>query len=162
MTPAEPTPVKVLFIDDDLGVLQSLSLLLQGEQFELLTAASGEEGLEILRNTEGIGVIISDRIMPAMNGGELLSKAWELSPDSLRIMVTGHRGIDVEHEALHKGGAYRIIAKPWKDDELIQTLRDAVTIYLLIRENRRMTAHVSQVTSEKTDRHRQKALSAAA
>jgi DNA-binding NtrC family response regulator len=154
MLPSEHEPVKILFVDDEKGILLSILHLLQKENFEVITAESGEKGLEIIRNTEGIGVIISDQIMPAMNGIEFLRKAWELAPDSLRIMLTCHSGFDVEHEALYKGGAYRFISKPWKNDELIQALRDAVAIYSLIRENRRLTSLLHSMTSEKTDQHR--------
>jgi DNA-binding NtrC family response regulator len=162
MTSASQQPVKILFVDDEKGILLSLSHLLRNENFEVITAASGEEGLEIISNTEGIGVIISDQIMPSMNGVEFLSKAWKLAPDSIRIMLTGHSGPDVEHEALYKGGAYRFISKPWKNDELIQTLRDAVTIYNLIRENRRLTSLLHCMTSDKTDQHRENTFSTAA
>ena len=162
MSPAEQQPIKILFVDDEKGILQSLSHLLRHEDFEVLTAASGEEGLEIIRNNEGIGVVISDQIMPGMNGVEFLGKAWDLAPDSLRIMLTGHGDLAVEHEALYKAGVFRYIAKPWKNDELVQTLRDAVTIYTLIQENRRLTSLLHSMTSEKTDQHRQKTFSAAA
>jgi DNA-binding NtrC family response regulator len=154
MVPSEHEPVKILFVDDEKGILLSISHLLQKENFEVITAESGEDGLDIIRNTEGIGVIISDQIMPAMNGVEFLRKAWELAPDALRIMLTCHSGCDVEHEALYKGGAYRFISKPWKNDELVQALRDAVAIYSLIRENRRLTSLLHSMTSEKTDQHR--------
>ena len=162
MASAEQLPAKILFVDDEKGILLSLSHLLRNENFEVLTAASGEEALEIIKNTEGIGVIISDQIMPAMNGIEFLSKAWQLAPDSLRIMLTGHSGLDVEHKALYKAGAYRFISKPWKNDELIQTLRDAVTIYTLVRENRRLSSLLHRMTSEKTDQNREKTFSVAA
>jgi DNA-binding NtrC family response regulator len=155
MVPSEHVPIKILFVDDDQGILLSISHLLQKENFEVITAVSGVEGLEIIRNTEGIGVIISDQIMPAMSGIEFLRKAWELAPDSLRIMLTCHSGYDVEHEALYKGGAYRFISKPWKNDELVQALRDAVAIYSLMRENRRLTSLLHSITSEKTDQHRE-------
>ena len=162
MTSAEQQPVKILFVDDEKEILLSLSHLLRKENFEVLTADSGEKGLEIIRNTEGIGVIITDHIMPSMNGVAFLSKAWELAPDSLRIMLTGHSGLDVEQDALCKGGAFRFISKPWKNDELIQTLRDAATIYSLIRENRRLTSLVHHMTSEKAEQRRENTFSAAA
>jgi DNA-binding NtrC family response regulator len=162
MLSSEHEPVTILIVDDEKGILLSLTHLLRNEKFEVLTAASGDEGLEILSNNIEIGVIISDQIMPGMNGIEFLRKAWELAPDALRIMLTAHSGLDVEHEALYKGGAYRFIAKPWKNDELIQTLRDAVTIYSLIRENRRLTSLLHRMTREKTDPHGDNTLSSAA
>ncbi len=160
MTSEKEPPIRVLFVDDEQEVLQALSRLLRDEDYEVLTAASGEEGLEILNNTGNIGVIVSDQTMPVMNGIEFLKRAWELSPDSLRIMLTGQEGLDLEHEALYKAGAFRFISKPGKNEELIKTLRDAVATYMLIRENRRMTIRLAPKTSEKADRHREKTLRA--
>jgi DNA-binding NtrC family response regulator len=160
MMSAKEPPVKVLFVDEELEIRQALSALLQGESYEVLTAASGEEGLAILKNTDNIGVIVSDQTMPAMNGIEFLKRAWELSPDSLRIMLTGQGGLELEHEALYKGGAFRFISKPWKNEELKKGLREAVATYMLIRENRRMTTCLSLKASEKAERHREKTLRA--
>ncbi len=154
-------PPRILVVDDDQEIRQALSKLLQGENFEIITADSGEEGLKIINNTKDIGVIVSDQTLPSMNGIEFLTKAWELSPNALRILLTGQTGLDLEHEALYKAGAFRFIAKPWKNEELIKALRDAVSTYMLIRENRRITTRLPPVSREKAERHRQKALSAA-
>jgi DNA-binding NtrC family response regulator len=158
MTSADQSAVKLLFVDNEKEILLTLADLLAGENFELLTASSGEEGLEILRNTEGIGVIVSARQMPSMNGIDFLSKVWDLAPDSLRIMLTGDENLDAEHETLYRAGAFRFIAKPWKNEELIKALRDTVSTYTLIRENRRLTALFTTGTREKTERPRQKTI----
>lgn len=156
MTSADEHAVRVLFVDDEQEILLAVTQLLRNEQFVVLTAASGAEGLEILKNTEGIGVIVADRNMPVMSGIEFLSRAWNLSPDTLRIMLTCCDTLDVEHEALYRAGAFRFISKPWKNDELIKILRDAVATYTLIRENRRLTARLSPGNREKADRPREK------
>ena len=156
MTSAEQSSVKILFVDNDKELLLTLAKLLDGESFELITAASGEEGLEIISNTEGIGVVVSERTMPSMNGIEFLSRAWELSPDSLRIMLTCHDAPGVEQEVLFRAGAFRLIAKPWRNEELIKALRDTVSTYMLIRENRHLTTLLSSGTGDKAERPRQK------
>lgn len=143
-------PVKVLFIDTENGILQSIIQLLRHENFEVLTAASGEEGLEIIKNTDDIGVVISDQITPTMSGVDLLSKVWELAPDSLRIMMTGYGGNSVEHEALCRGGVYRFISKPLKSDVFIKILRDAVTVYGHIREIRQRASHSKPLSRQIT------------
>ncbi len=160
MTSSEQPQVKILFVDDEQETLLALGRLLKNENFELITATSGEDGLEILNNTKGIGVIVSDQAMPAMSGIEFLKRAWELSPNALRIMLTGRQGQDLEHEALYKGGAFRFISKPWRTEELVKALRDAVATYLLIRENRRLTTRLAPSPREKAERNRQKTLPA--
>ena len=158
MTSSEQPLVKILIVDDEQETLLALGRLLRNENFELLTAASGEEGLEILNNTSGIGVIVSDQTMPVMNGIEFLRRAWELTPNALRIMLTGLDGQNLEHEALYKGGAFRFISKPWRTEELVKALREAVAMYLLIRENRRLTTRLALSPREKAERNRQKTL----
>lgn len=155
MMSAEEQTVKILIVDDDKGILQSLAHLLKDENFEVLTAESGAEGLEILKQSEGIGVIVSDQLMPGMSGIDFLCKAWDLAPDALRIMLTCYDSLNVEHEACYKAGAFRFITKPWRSEELLRALRDAVTTYMLILENRRLTSRLSPKCSEKADRHRE-------
>lgn len=156
MSEEAAAPVKILFVDDEKSILLSLLHLVRTEPFETLIAESAAEGLEILRNTKDIGVVVSDQIMPDMNGVEFLRKAWDLAPDAIRIMVTGHCTPQVENEARYKGGAFRFIPKPWKNDDLIRNIRDAVEIYRLIVDSRRSaTAHLA-LSREKTTPVREK------
>ena len=68
-----PTPlVTVLLVDDEENILRALQRLLMDEDIEVLTAASGEQGLAVLRDAENVGLIISDQRMPGMNGAEFL------------------------------------------------------------------------------------------
>jgi PAS domain S-box-containing protein len=118
------------------------------EGYEILTARSGEEALKLLKDSQNIGLIVSDQRMPGMQGVDLLKQASEISPDTLRIMLTGYTDISAAIDAINKGGAYQYITKPWKDDELIQIVRDAVYRYSLIRENKRLTEVVKQQNEE--------------
>jgi DNA-binding NtrC family response regulator len=133
-------PVRVLCVDDEPPILMALKYLLEGEDFELLTATSAECGLEIVKEHDDIGVVIADQQMPTMSGVEFLEKVWEVAPDTVRIMLTGHGDMAVASDAINKGGAFRYITKPWRNSELLQSLRDAVQIYRLLRENRRLTS----------------------
>ena len=118
------------------------------ESYEVLTAKSGEEALELLKDGQDIGLIVSDQRMPGMQGVDLLKQASEISPDTLRIMLTGYSDINAAIDAINKGGAYQYITKPWKDDELIQTVRDAVYRYSLVRDNKRLTEIVKRQNEE--------------
>ena len=141
-------PVRVLFVDDEQNILRSIKRLFMEESYEVLTANSGEEALKLLKDGQDIGLIVSDQRMPGMQGVDLLKHASEISPDTLRIMLTGYSDINAAIEAINKGGAYQYITKPWKDDELIQIVRDAVYRYSLIRENKRLAEIVKRQNEE--------------
>lgn len=130
--PKERIP-KVLFVDDEENVLRSLKRLFVDEKIEISTATSGKEGLEILKGG-GFSVIISDQRMPEMSGVEFLEKARRISPDSVRMVLTGYADVNAAMDAINKGGAYRYITKPWNDNDLIIAILNAVEMANLIRE----------------------------
>ncbi|HMK49332.1 MAG TPA: HD domain-containing phosphohydrolase [Thermodesulfovibrionales bacterium] len=135
---SERAPVKILFVDDEENVLRSLRRLFIDEDFDIFTANSGGAGLEIIRGHE-ISVIISDQKMPEMSGSEFLEKSRELSPDSVRIVLTGYADVNAAISSINKGGAYRYITKPWNDGDLVLTVKDAADKYRLIKENKYLT-----------------------
>jgi len=141
-------PIRVLFVDDEGNILRSIKRLFMEESYEVLTTNSGEKALELLKDGQDIGLIVSDQRMPGMLGVDLLKQASEISPDTLRIILTGYTDINAAIDAINKGGAYQYITKPWKDDELIQIVRDAVYRYSLIRENKRLTEIVKRQNEE--------------
>ncbi len=138
----------VLFVDDEKNILTSLRRLMMEEDCRVFTAESGQEGLEVLSREAQIGLIVSDQRMPGMNGAAFLEKAREIAPDPLRIILTGYADIQATMDAINKGGAFRYITKPWNDDELIQTIRDALSRYTLLQENRRLQAVVQAQNEE--------------
>ncbi len=140
--------IKVLFVDDERSLLAALQRLLMDEDFEILTADSGEAGLKLLRTETNVGLIVSDQRMPGMSGVEFLQQAREAAPEALRIVLTGYADVNAAVGAINKGGAYRYISKPWNDEELIQTLREAVRHYELRQENRRLNTIIQQKNEE--------------
>lgn len=141
-------PVKVLLVDDEENILTSLRRLMLDEDFSVLIANSGLQGLEFLKTETDIGLIISDQRMPGMTGVEFLMQARHLAPEALRILLTGYADINATIDAINKGGACRYITKPWKDEELLQIIRDTVQKYLLIQENKRLTEVVNRQNEE--------------
>jgi response regulator RpfG family c-di-GMP phosphodiesterase len=131
-------PKRVLFVDDEENVLRSLKRLFIAEDYEVMTALSGTEGLALLKGTE-IPVIISDQRMPGMSGAEFLEKSREITSDSVRIILTGHADVEAAIGAINKGGAYRYVSKPWNDADLLLVVKDALDKYSLIKENRYLT-----------------------
>ena len=119
---------RVLLVDDDPQVLGTLKLQLRREPFDILTAESGEEALQALQENE-VAVIVSDYRMPGMNGAEVLSRAMEISPDTVRIMLTGSADFQTVLEAINEAHTSRFLMKPWKLSILREVLRDAITRY---------------------------------
>jgi putative nucleotidyltransferase with HDIG domain len=144
-------PVKALFVDDEEYILRSIRRLLADEDIEVLTATSGEEGLGILRSNDDVGLIVSDQRMPGLTGVDFLRMARELAPQALRIMLTGYADITATIDAINKGGAYRYISKPWNDDELVMTIREALDHYRLTAENRRLSDIIRRQNEELTE-----------
>ncbi|MBV8657545.1 MAG: response regulator [Burkholderiales bacterium] len=111
----------LLLVDDEANILSALSRLFRRDGYRILTATSGAEGLDLLRQTP-VGVIISDQRMPAMTGTEFLSLAKDVQPDSVRIVLSGYTELNSVTEAINKGAVFRFLTKPWEDD----TLREQV------------------------------------
>ena len=133
----------VLFVDDEVNILRAVQRLLRNEPCRVLTASRGVEALDLL-TSDAAQVVVSDQRMPEMNGVELLLAVRDRHPDAVRMMLTGYTEMNVAVEAINHGEIYRLITKPWNDDELKATLRQAFDHYDLKSEIRRL----NQVTRE--------------
>src|SRR5438093_1441244 len=101
----------ILVVDDEAEILFSLRGLLRRE-FEVHTAESGPEALEILRR-QSVHVIMTDQRMPGMTGVELLSQVQGEHPDAIRVVFTGYADIKAVIDAVNEGHIFRYITKPW-------------------------------------------------
>ncbi len=127
----------VLFVDDEAQILKALRRVMRREDVEVHTAGCGAEALGILERTP-CQVVVSDQRMPEMSGVDLLAAVRERHPDIVRMMLTGFTEMDVAVEAINRGEIYRLITKPWNDDELRAILRQAFDHYDLRQEVRRL------------------------
>lgn len=109
---------KILFVDDEVQILKSLNRLFMDTDYEIFTAGSGEEALEILTD-EKIDLVITDMKMPVMDGYQLLEKIKELHPNVLRIILSGYSEKNTILNALQKNIAKLYILKPWDNNKLI-------------------------------------------
>ncbi len=139
---------KVLVVDDERNILSSLKRLLITEDYDVLLADSGEKALQILKDNPDIALIISDQRMPGMSGAEFLELARKLSPDTIRMVLTGYADVGAAIAAINRGGAYRYLTKPWNDNELLYAVREGVRQYRLIRENRQLQEVIKQKNQE--------------
>ena len=119
-------PIRILFVDDEERILRSLALQFRRE-YEVLTESDPRRALERLKS-ENVQIIVSDQRMPQMSGAELLAQAREIAPDTLRILLTGYSDLDAAVEALNSGGIFRYLTKPWDQQEMAFTLRQAAQI----------------------------------
>jgi PAS domain S-box-containing protein len=114
---------KLLVIDDEEGIRKLLTLSLTSDGYEVYSAASGEEGLEIFKR-EAPPIVLTDIKMPGIDGIEVLKQIKELSPDTEVIMITGHGDMDLAIESL-KLDASDFLNKPIKDEALSVALKRA-------------------------------------
>jgi signal transduction histidine kinase len=129
----------VLFIDDEENILRALNRLFMDEPYSIITTSDPEEMLRIVER-ENLKVIISDQRMPKASGVDLLARSKALRPHALRILFTGYADIQATQDAINKGEVYRYISKPWDDEGLKATVRDAIRVHDLAEENRELLA----------------------
>lgn len=115
----------ILCVDDEDFILKSLNRLLR-DDYEIVTANSGEEALHLLEKHPETSVAIVDQRMPEMSGVELLEKIRQSFPDVIKIVLTGYTDIGALIDSINKGEAYRYINKPWDAAVLKVTLKAAV------------------------------------
>lgn len=122
----------ILFVDDEEFILDIAKSIFAEEGIEILTAANGEEALEKLRNHE-VAVLVSDNHMPGMMGLELLSKVKNISPDTVKILMTGFADLETAIDAINRVEVFRFIVKPWENTQLVGLVQDAIKRYRLIK-----------------------------
>ncbi len=127
----------VLCVDDEPMNLELLERSLR-RRFEVLSAASPDHALDLLRSRADIAVVLSDFRMPQMNGAELLGAASRLRPECRRVLVTGYADADNLIASINSGQVHYVIRKPWKHQEMHQLLEQMVRSFHLERENRRL------------------------
>ena len=137
----------LLLVDDEPNILQSLKRLLRRGGYRILTAESGQEGLELLENNT-VQVIISDARMPGMSGIEFLDKSRERWPDCIRIMLSGYTELESVIQAVNRSAIYKFFTKPWEDDLLQDHVKEAFRQYELQEENSRLSQELLDANDE--------------
>jgi two-component system NtrC family response regulator len=130
----------ILIVDDEKNYPPILSAILKEEGFETLTAFSGKEALEILKDSD-VDLVLTDMKMPFMDGIELLERIKDKDSDLPVIMMTAHGTVEKAVEAMQKG-AYNYIMKPFDNERLIIYVNKATAMYRVIKENRQLRSVV--------------------
>jgi response regulator RpfG family c-di-GMP phosphodiesterase len=128
---------KVLFVDDEANILAGFKRQLRN-YFSMETAVGPEEGLRALMKNGPFAVVVSDLRMPSMDGIAFLSRVKKLSPDIVRIMLTGHADLQNAIEAVNQGNIFRFLTKPCHPDTLFKVLTSAIQQYRLINAEKEL------------------------
>lgn len=120
------TKTTLLLVDDEVRILRSLKVLFRGE-FRVLTATSAREAYQIVRQ-EKVHVLVSDQRMPEITGVALLKNVKEISPNTMRILLTGYSDISAIVSSINEGEVFRYIKKPWDRESIKQTVLQAAEI----------------------------------
>jgi len=124
---------RILVIDDEAGIRESLEVLLSLEGYAVRVAADGEEGLRIL-DLESLDLVLLDLALPGQSGLELLPQIKERQPDLPVIMITAYGTVDNIVESV-RAGAENFIQKPWDNEKLLADIRSAVARHRAEEEN---------------------------
>ena len=126
----------IICVDDELFLLRSLAETLKrkfGKDYAVEIAETAEIALEIIAELQAeqvdIPLIISDQIMPDMKGVDLLIQVYKQSPKTLQILLTGKASVDDVGKAVNQAKLYRYISKPWEEEDLILTVKEALRSY---------------------------------
>jgi len=133
----------ILLVDDEPHVLSALTRTLRNSPYQVLTAESGSQALEIME-TQEIKIIVSDEQMKGMRGSELLVEVQKRFPHTIRILLTGHATLEAATRAVNEGQVYRFLTKPWDDAMLRLSLSAAIEKYHFAAEKRRLQDTLQQ------------------
>ncbi len=123
---------RVLFVDDEKRILTTMRMLFRG-LYDMNFANSANEAIEFLKR-ESVDVVVSDQRMPGMTGVDLLREAKDLRPEAMRILLTGYSDLNAIIGSINEGEIFRFVNKPWDNQELKDTVAQAVEAARVTRE----------------------------
>ncbi len=154
----------VICVDDEYTILNSLKMELTkalGDDFLVEVAEGGKEALELIDELQEEGyeipLIISDYVMPDIKGDELLQRVHEVSPNTLKIMLTGQASIEAIGNAVNNAKLYRYISKPWEPEDLKLTVKEAVRSYLQDKQLTQQNTRLQQMNRDLEKKNREQA-----
>ena len=126
---------KILIVDDDKTILKSFERRF-AKKLAVSTALGVKEGLECVNLDGPFAVVVSDYRMPVMNGVDFLARVKQVSPDTVRILLTGFADLKTAIEAVNKGNIFRLLTKPCPSEVMIPALAEAIRQYRLVNSER--------------------------
>jgi len=133
---------RILIVDDEQPILESLTKIFQREGLDVLTAADGATGLELLRKHR-VSVLLTDLMMPRTTGMDLLKAAKTVAPETEVVLMTAYGTVETAVTAM-KEGAYDFVTKPLKRAHVVRIVRNALEKQSLVIENRALRAQLAE------------------
>jgi DNA-binding NtrC family response regulator len=149
MTTSKPK-ARILIVDDDKLIRTVLTDLLQ-DDYEVVTAADGNEALKALQKHE-VAAVLCDQMMPDIEGVEVLKRCIDLRPDAVRILITASDDVRAARDAVNVARVHRFIVKPLHELEVVSLVRGAVRERELETENRRLVAELRAAITQLHER----------
>ncbi|MCP4705203.1 MAG: response regulator [candidate division Zixibacteria bacterium] len=138
----------IVIVDDEEMVLTSLVSFLKLEtDYEVETFLSAKKALDYISN-ESVGLVISDYLMPEMDGITFLAKVREISPEVPRIILTGYADKENAIKAINDVGLFQYIEKPWSNDDLLIILRNGLERKKLLSKLNEKIAEINNAYGE--------------
>lgn len=122
----------VLFVDDEVNILRSAERLFLEKNLTILSALNAQAALSIVQE-ETVAVIISDNLMPGMSGIDLLYRVREISPSTVKILMTAHADLATAVAAINRSEIFRFVLKPWENNELAWVVEESLARYQAIQ-----------------------------
>jgi two-component system response regulator HydG len=140
----DSSEISVLVVDDEAPNIDSLRRIFEREGFTVLTATSGRKALDLCRH-HPVHVVVSDLMMPGMNGIELVRALKTVVPDAEVVLMTAFGTVEKAVEAM-RAGAYDFVEKPLKRLQMVKTVRKAAERHQLVVENKDLRQQLSQLS----------------
>src|SRR5262245_6680588 len=123
-----PSKPIVLCVDDDPSVVKALQRVLRND-YDVRTAVSGREGLDLLAAETNVAVVVSDMQMPHMDGAAFLAEARKVSPDTVRILLTGSDDVKDAARTVSSGRLFLFLRKPCPAEDLVAAVASAAEMH---------------------------------
>jgi len=154
MSAKNDTPI-VVIVDDEEMVVTSLSSFLTLEtDYEVKSFTSANKALEYVKDNE-IDVVVSDYLMPEMDGMSFLAKVRDMQPEVPRIILTGYADKENAIKAINEVGLYQYIEKPWSNDDLLLILRNGIEKQKLMKKLQEKIDEINNAYSELQGLHQE-------
>ena len=123
----------ILVVDDEEFFIEYIQRILSDENYNVISASNGQEGIALLEKQQ-VSMVISEYKIPLMNGLEFLEKVRIIYPDILTILVTDHADIELVIKAFNEAGVYKFLLKSWDDIDFKNTIIKPLESLQVIKE----------------------------
>jgi len=132
---------EILFVDDNRLILEMAKDLFAGRGITILTASNAAEALDFFHDRD-IAVVVSDNHMPGMSGLEFLTSLKEVSPETVKVLMSAYADLATALAAINSSEVFRYLLKPWKEEEVVEVVEEGMRRYELMNTVRREDENV--------------------